>query len=236
MVKALTFDVFGTVVDWRTSIINEGCLLNSQKGWCIDWGLVADEWRAGYHQRIDQIRKKQIPWQNVDSLHRDLLDDLVSRYGMRDLSEGETDQLNRVWHRLNPWPDAVDGLRQMRTHYTVAALSNGNMELLVDMAKNSGLAWDCLLPAGLSGHYKTDPEVYQMASRVLNLPEDQIMMVACHPRDLRGAKAVGMRTAYVHRPLENGLAVPFNPAPNEEFDVVASDFVDLARRLRAVNS
>jgi 2-haloacid dehalogenase len=232
-VKALAFDVFGTVVDWRSSIIREGQLLTRMKGLQVDWARFADEWRDGYGPAMDKVRMRKIPWTNIDGLHRLILNDLIKKYSIQGLSEEEINNLNRVWHRLMPWSDSVSGLNRLRSRYIMATLSNGNMSLLVDMARNAGLPWDCVLSAELSGHYKPDPEVYAMAARLLDLSPDQVMMVAMHPDDLGAAKKVGLKTGYVLRPLERGPDRPYKPASDTEFDVTATDFIDLANKLGA---
>jgi len=232
-VRALAFDVFGTVVDWRSSIIREGQLLTKTKGLPVDWAKFADAWRDGYGPAMNRVRKREIPWTNIDGLHRLILNDLLKTFAIQGLSEEEIDHLNRVWHRLMPWPDSVAGLNRLRSRYTLATLSNGNMSLLVNMAKNAGLPWDCVLSAELSGHYKPDPEVYEMAPRLLGLSPSQVMMVAAHPGDLRAARKVGLRTGYVLRPLQRGPDRTFEPAPDTEFDVTAVDFLDLANKVGA---
>ena len=232
-VKALAFDVFGTVVDWRSSIITEGQLLTKTKGLRVDWAGFADDWRDGYGPAMDRVRKHEIPWTNIDGLHRLILNDLIKKFSVQGLSPEEINHLNRVWHRLMPWSDSVAGLNRLRSRYILATLSNGNISLLVDMAKNAGLPWDCVLSAELSGHYKPDPEVYEMAARLLDLSPDQVMMVAMHPDDLRAARKAGLKTGYVLRPLERGADRPYKPAPDTEFDITATDFLDLANKLGA---
>ena len=230
-IKALTFDVFGTVVDWRNSIIREGEQLGMAKGIEVDGAGFADAWRGGYGPAMDRVRRGELPWTNIDALHRMILDQLIDEFKISGLSEEEKDQLNRVWHRLEPWPDVVAGLLRMRKRFVVAALSNGNMALLTNMAKNAGLQWDCILSSELARRYKPDPEVYQMAADLLGLRPYQVMMVAAHEHDLNGAKAVGMRTAYVTRPLEFGPDRKTEAPPAGSFDLVASDFHDLASKL-----
>lgn len=233
MVKALTFDVFGTVVDWRGSIIREGELLAARKGLDVDWPAFADAWRAGYAPAMDRVRKGELPWTPIDLLHRMILDSLLDRFSLSGLCEAEKNHLNLAWHRLMPWPDAVGGLNRLRARFVVATLSNGNVSLLVDMAKNAGLPWDAVLSAELFGHYKPDPEAYLGAARLLGLPPHEVMMVAAHPSDLRAAKAAGLKTAYVPRPLEfgpKGKRTP--PEPEGAFDHVAADFLELATRLK----
>ena len=232
-VKALTFDVFGTVVDWRSSITREGSRLGAEKGIDADWADFADSWRGGYEPAMRRVRERERPWTKIDVLHREILDGLVDGFGLSGLTEGEKADLNRVWHRLEPWPDAVDGLDRMRRRFVVAALSNGNMALLTNMAKNAGLPWDCILSAELARQYKPEPGVYLMAADLLGLAPDQVMMVAAHAHDLNGAKAVGMKTAFVHRPMEFGPDRSPEVPPVGAFDLTATDFLDLAAKLGA---
>ncbi|MCH2578280.1 MAG: haloacid dehalogenase type II [Pseudomonadales bacterium] len=232
-VKALTFDVFGTVVDWRSSIIREGQLLSARKGFEIDWGEFADNWRAGYGPAMNKVRNGELPWTKIDDLHRMILDELVIEHGLVGLSEGELDDFNRAWHRLSPWPDTVAGLNRLKTKYVIATLSNGNVALLTNMAKNAGLPWDAVLSAELAKHYKPDPEAYLTAADLLGLSPEQVMMVAAHPGDLRAAARTGLRTAYVVRPLEQGPGRIVSNNTTGEFDYTANDFLDLARQLGA---
>jgi 2-haloacid dehalogenase len=229
--RALAFDVFGTVVDWRSSIIREGQMLSAAKGLQVDWPAFADAWRAGYAPAMDRTRGAGQAWADIDTLHRQILDGLLPRFGLQSLTEGELVQLNRVWHRLMPWPDAVGGLNRLRCRYPVSTLSNGNVALLVDMARHAGLPWDCVLSGELIHKYKPDPEVYLMAARLLGCRPQELMLVAAHPSDLHAAKACGLRTAYVHRALEFGAEAPPRPARPEGFDLIATDFVELARQL-----
>ena len=234
-VRALVFDVFGTVVDWRASIIREGQLLGKRKGLKADWIKFADAWRAGYQPAMKRVRSGELPWVNIDGLHRIILDDLLVQFQIDGLSEDEIDHLNRAWHRLSPWPDSVGGLNRLKARYTISTLSNGNVSLLVDMAKNAGLPWDCVLSAEVFNHYKPDPEVYLGAAKLLGPKPEQVMMVAAHLGDLLAAKKLGLRTALVTRPLEFGPDGNANTAADGEgvVDIVASDFVDLAAQLGA---
>ena len=231
-VKALAFDVFGTVTDWHTSIVLEGQQLSQSKGLPVDWVQFAEDWRAGYRPALQQVEKGEVPWANMDGIHRRILDGLLGKHHVDGFSEEEIIHLNRVWHRLLPWADAVGGLNRLRCRYTVAALSNGHMALLVDMAKNAGLPWDCVLSAELAKHYKPAPEVYQMAARLLDLQPAQVMMVTAHDDDLQGARRAGFKTAFVSRPLEHGPAGPAPKVPTEA-DISARDFLDLAAKLGA---
>ena len=232
-VKALTFDVFGTVVDWHGSIIREGQLLAANKGYDVDWAKFAISWRAGYGPAMNKVRNGEMPWTKIDDLHRMILDDLVEEYNLTGMSEAELVHFNEAWHRLSPWPDTVSGLNKLKSKYVITTLSNGNVSLLTHMAKNGGLPWDAILSAELSGHYKPDPKAYLKAADLLSLKPEQVMMVATHPSDLRAAARTGMKTAYVIRPLERGPGRPVNRNPDGEFDYTAEDFNDLARQLGA---
>lgn len=231
--EALAFDVFGTVVDWRGSVIREGRVLSAETGIDVDWPTFADRWRAGYGPAMDRVRTGEIPWATIDELHRMILDDLLEDFGLGGLSEDEVVELNRAWHRLTPWPDVVPGLNRLRSRFILSTLSNGNVSLLTRMAKNAGLPWDVVLSAELSGRYKPDAEVYRTAADLLDLAPERIMMVAAHKGDLRAAAEVGFRTAWVPRPLEFGPDRELDTAPDPEFDLTAEGFVDLARRLGA---
>ena len=228
--EALVFDVFGTVVDWRSTIVREGEDLGQRKNLDVDWAAFADAWRSRYAPSVDRIRRGEIPWTKLDNLHRSSLQELLGEFGIEDLSEEDKDHFNRVWHRLDPWPDAVEGLTRVKETYVIAPLSNGNIALLVNMAKKAGLPWDLILSAELVHHYKPDPETYLMAPHLLGLSPQQVMMVAAHPDDLRAALKNGLRTAYVPRPLEFGPGRKTDP-PDPSFDLVASDFIELNRRL-----
>lgn len=232
MVKALVFDVFGTVVDWRSSIIREGELLGTRKGLQVDWAAFADGWRAGYRPAMDRVMRGDSGWANIDRLHREILDSLLPKFRIAGLSEEEIAHLNRAWHRLMPWPDSVPGLNRLKTRYVIATLSNGNIALLVDMAKHAGLPWDTVLSGELINKYKPDLEVYRMAARLLGVAPGELMLVAAHPPDLQAAQRAGLQAAYVPRPLEHGPNRPPPPA-DPAFQIVASDFLDLAAKLGA---
>lgn len=230
-VRAMTFDVFGTVVDWRSSIITEGRELGRRKGLDIDWAAFADRWRGGYGPAMNRVRNGELAWTKIDDLHRLILDSLLPEFGLEGLSEAERDDLNRVWHRLEPWSDAVEGLTRLRTGYVLATLSNGNVALLVNMAKNAGLPWDTVLSAELAQAYKPDQKVYLKAADLLGLAPEQVMMVAAHRGDLLASSEIGFRTAFVPRPLEYGPDRERDLTPDPTFDLVAKDFVDLAGQL-----
>jgi 2-haloacid dehalogenase len=230
-IAALTFDVFGTVVDWRSSIVREGQALGRAKGLDVDWAKFADAWRALYQPMLERVRSGAMPWTRLDDLHRTSLDRLLEQFGIRGLSEAEIDHLNRVWHRLDPWPDAVAGLARLRRRFILATLSNGNVALMVNMAKRAGLPWDAILGAEVTRHYKPQPEVYRGTADFLGLRPEQCLMVAAHESDLVAAAGCGFQTAYVPRPREYGLDAPPVPPTKHPFGIVAVDFVDLASRL-----
>jgi 2-haloacid dehalogenase len=232
-VSALTFDVFGTVVDWRGSIIREGEAFGRERGLTVDWAGLVDAWRAGYQPAMARVRSGELGWTRIDDLHRMILDSLLPCFGLDGLSEQDRDHLNRAWHRLDPWPDAVAGLTRLKRRFVIATLSNGNLSLLIDMAKRAGLPWDCVFSAEIFRHYKPDPETYLGAASLLDLRPGQVMMVASHKDDLRAARAQGLKTALVQRSLEFGSDAKPNLAPEPGLDIVATDFVDLAAQLGA---
>jgi 2-haloacid dehalogenase len=232
--KALVFDTFGTVVDWRGSIIEEGKAFGKAKGFEIDWASFADRWRAGYAPSMEKVRKGQLPWTRLDDLHRMILDELLTEFRMIPaLNEDAKDHLNRVWHRLKPWPDSVAGLRRLKKKFTIAPLSNGNVALLADMAKNAGLPWDLILSAELAKHYKPDRESYLTAVDLLGLKPEEVMMCAAHIGDLNAARSFGLRTGFIHRPKEYGPTRQADVAKPGQFDVVSRDMLDLASQLGA---
>lgn len=232
MPKALVFDTFGTVVDWRGSIIAEGNAWAKAKRVEIDWGGFADRWRAGYAPAMEKVRGGELPWTKLDDLHRMILDQLLMEFRMMPpMTDDEKDRWNRVWHRLKPWPDSVAGLTRLKKKFIIAPLSNGNISLLTDMAKNAGLPWDLILSAELAKHYKPDREAYLTAVDLLGLRPDQVMMVAAHIKDLEAARSFGLKTGFVHRPNEYGPERQADNASPGQFDVVARDILDLASQL-----
>ncbi len=237
-VKALVFDTFGTVVDWRGSIIREGEEWGKEKNLQIDWGKFADRWRAGYGPSMNKVRKGELPWMKLDALHRMILEDILKEFNITGLTEAEKEHWNNVWHRLYGWPDSVEGLTRLKKNYIIATLSNGNVSLLVEMAKFAGLPWDTVFGSDLFHHFKPDREVYLGAVDLLSCQPGEVMMVAAHPFDLNAARACGLKTGLVPRPLEMGPnyhppAPPAGAAPNQSdsFDVVAKDFIELAAKL-----
>jgi 2-haloacid dehalogenase len=232
-VRALAFDVFGTVVDWRSSIIRELEDFGRTRGLQQDWATFADNWRAGYAPAMDRVRRGELPWTRIDDLHRDILGELLEAAGITSISGEDLDHLNRAWHRLDPWPDAVAGLIRLKERFIITTLSNGNVSLLTNMAKHAGLPWDCVISAELFHHYKPDPEAYLGCADLLDVAPDELMLVAAHPGDLRAARNAGLMTGYVARPLEHGPNQPPHRIDDGEFDVTATDFHDLANKLGA---
>lgn len=230
-VKALVFDVFGTVVDWRGSIIRECKQWGRAKGFDADWAKFADRWRAGYPPAMDKVRRGELPWMKLDSLHRLILDDLLAEFKITGLTEEEKAHWNFVWHRLSPWPDSVEGLTRLKKKFVIATLSNGNVSLLVEMARSAGLPWDTVLSAELFHHYKPDRETYLGSADLLGCKPEELMLVAAHPSDLAAARACGLKTGFVPRPLEFGKKKEPSPPVADTFDVTARDFVELAKKL-----
>ncbi len=232
-VRALLFDVFGTCVDWRTSVAREVEAAARRAGVGLDGLAFADAWRGMYQPSMEEVRSGRRPFAPLDVLHRESLDALLPRFGLAGrLPEEALQELNRAWHRLDPWPDAVAGLSRLRRRFVVAPHSNGNLALLTAMAKRAGLPWDCILGAEVVGRYKPEPASYLGAVRLLALAPGEAMMVAAHADDLLAARAAGLRTAFVARPDERGNGAGAERPP-EGCDVVAGDFLDLATRLGA---
>ncbi len=228
-ISALVFDVFGTVVDWHSSISREIRTLAEKKKFTINFNQFATDWRAGYKPAMDRVRSGDLPWMNIDALHRLILDELIIKYEITQLSNADKTFLNSAWHRLDPWEDSIEGLKKLKSTYIIGTLSNGNMSLLVNMAKYSGLPWDCILSAELFGHYKPDAEVYQGSAKLLDLPRQEVMMVAAHTDDLDHAMQSGLKTAFVARPYESGQKTIIKPSA--KYDYSANDFNDLYNQL-----
>jgi 2-haloacid dehalogenase len=229
--KALFFDTFGTVVNVRDSIIAEGNAWGKSKGITVDWGRFADRWREGYAPVMEKIRKGQLPWTRLDVLQRMALEDVLKEFAINGLSEEEKDHWNRVWRRLNPWPDSVAGLTRLKKKYIIATHSNANVALLTDMARHAGLPWDLILGAELARRYKPDREAYLTAVDLLELKPEETMMCAAHRNDLNAARSFGLQTGFIHRPNEYGPGRKADSANPGDFDVVASDMLDLASKL-----
>ena len=231
-VKALIFDVFGTVVDWRSSVTREGRALGERKGITgVDWERFADDWRAQYGPYMNKVRTGELPWTRLDDLHRMSLNGLLEEYGIEGLSEDEKVDFNKAWHRLDGWPDSAPGLTRLKTRYIIATMSNGNVALMTNMAKWAGLPWDCILGAELARHYKPDPESYLTAVDLLCLEPSQVMMSAAHKNDLKAARALGLKTAFIPRPGERGPNVEIDTTSEDWIDVVATDFNHLAAQM-----
>ena len=183
---------------------------------------------------MDKVRTGELPWTKIDVLHRMILDELLSEYNITNLTESEKDHFNRAWHRLDPWPDSVPGLTELKKNYVISPLSNGNVALLVNMAKYGGLPWDTVLSAELAQHYKPDPEAYQSTSEFLGFPIEQIMMVAAHKNDLKSAKGQGMMTGYIPRPKEHGPNTTVDSNPEDYIDIIGENFVDFANKMQSL--
>ncbi len=232
-VKAILFDTFGTVVDWRGSLIDELTAWGNHHGHPADWAGLVDAWRAAYAPSMDRVRRGELPWTILDDLHRASLERLVAEFGIAGLTEAEMDHINRGWHRLRPWPDSVAGLTRLKARYTIAPLSNGNVALLLNMAKHSGLPWDMICATELFGHYKPDPETYLGAARLLGLAPGEVMMAAAHNGDLAAARTCGLKTAFFARSTEYGPHQKRDFAADSDWDVVARDIEDLAAQMGA---
>jgi 2-haloacid dehalogenase len=225
-VKALFFDVFGTLVDWRTSIAREARAVLAPLGHTADWLAFADAWRDEYQPGMEEVRAGRIPFSKVDVLHRRNLERILPRFGMADLPEAVESRLNRAWHHLDAWPDVSRGLHQLKRCFLLAPVSNGNISLMVDLARRNNLPWDAILGAEIAGDYKPKPRVYLAAAEALDLPPGACMMVAAHTNDLTHAAACGLRTAHVARPNERGEVAPGKP-----MDVAVAGLPELADRL-----
>jgi 2-haloacid dehalogenase len=224
-VRVLAFDIFGTVVDWHGSIVREMAQLYPD----VDGDAFALAWRAGYKPAMARVMSGELGWTRIDELHRMVLDGLLRQFGLQGMGEDERRHLNRVWHRLDPWPDSVEGIARLKRRFIVCTLSNGNIGLLTNMAKRAGLPWDCVLSAEVFRAYKPDPDAYLGVARVFDLQPEQVMLVAAHHDDLEGARACGLRTAYIERPLEFGAAHPKDISPQPGNDLHCKNLADLAQ-------
>lgn len=230
--RAIVFDVFGTCVDWRTSIVRAGEAMATRLGLePVDWAALADDWRAQYQPRMQPIRDGRRAWVNLDELHRESLDDLLPAFGLGALPEAERREFTMAWHRLDPWPDTVLGLTRLKRLAPIAPLSNGHIALQENLARWAGLPWDAILGAEIARAYKPRPEVYLRGVEALGLGANEVMMVAAHNDDLKAAAASGLQTAFVPRPHEHGPGQTADLAPTGDYDLVAADFLDLADRL-----
>ena len=228
-VQVLAFDIFGTVVDWHGSIVREMAKLDPR----VDGDAFARAWRAGYQPAMARVRSGELGWTLIDDLHRLILEGILPQFGLQYLDETQRRDLNRVWHRLDPWLDSVEGLTRLKRKFIICTLSNGNIGLLTRMAKRAGLPWDCVLSAEVFRAYKPDPATYQGVARVFDLEPCQVMLVAAHHDDLAAARACGLRTAYIERPLEFGAGQPKDVTPKTGNDLHCRDLVELAQTLGA---
>ncbi len=231
--KALIFDTFGTVVDWRSSLIADLTAFGETRGVKADWAGLVDAWRAAYQPSMARVRKGERPWTTLDALHRETLDRLVQEFGVTGLDEADLRHVNFGWHRLRPWPDSVPGLTRLKQRFIIGPLSNGNVSLLLNMAKNAGIPWDMIFGSDVFGHFKPDPETYLGACRLLDLEPGQVMMCAAHNGDLAAAQACGLQTAFFPRPTEYGPLQKQDYEADRAWTVVAKDIEDLATQLGA---
>lgn len=232
-VRAILFDVFGTVVDWRGSLIEELSAWGAARSLSVDWPGLVDAWRSAYAPSMDRVRRGELPWTNLDALHRASLAELAPRFGLTGQTPEDMEWVNRGWHRLRPWPDSVPGLLRLRRRFILSPLSNGNVALLVDLARAGGLPWDLVLSAEVFRHYKPDPKTYLGACELLALDPAQVMLCAAHNSDLAAAQRLGLCTGFITRPTEYGPHQARDLAPDGEWDIVASDMEDFAGKMGA---
>jgi 2-haloacid dehalogenase len=230
-VQALTFDTYGTVVDWRDSVLAQLTEFGAARGLAVDWTGFLTEWQAAYRPGMDRVNSGEWPWTTVEAIYRRRLEELLPRYEIESLGEADLVRLTRAWWRLHPWPDAVPGLRRLRTRFLLSPLSNGSFAGMVHLARFAGLPWDCIITAENARCYKPRPEVYRTAVRLLGLRPAEVMMVAAHNYDLAAARTCGLGTAFVPRAAEHGPGQTSDLASDADWDVVASDFLDLADQL-----
>ena len=230
-VNALLFDVFGTVVDWRTSIIDDLSQCGAERGLEVDWAAFTDDWRGLYQPAMEEVRSGRRAWTVLDVLHRESLDKLLAKHAISGLGDADRDHINKVWHRLKPWPDVVEGLERLKKRYIIGTLSNGNVGLLTRMAKYAGLPWDVVLGAETAHAYKPLPQAYLANAELINLKPGQVMLVAAHNGDLAAAAKAGLRTAFVTRPSEYGPHQKLDLKADGDWDVVVDSFVGLAKAM-----
>ncbi len=230
-VRALVFDVFGTVVDWRGGVAREAAPFLAQYAPDADPGAFAEAWRKQYQPAMSLVRTGKRPFTRLDVLHRENLAAILPQFGIGRVPRAELDALNLAWHKLDPWPDSVAGLTRMKQRFIIAPLSNGNIILMLDIAKRAGLPWDAILGAEVAQAYKPQPEAYLRTAEVLALRPEQICLVAAHNGDLAAARRAGFKTAFVARPAEHGPGQTTDLVPEQDWDLVADDFVQLAQKL-----
>jgi 2-haloacid dehalogenase len=229
--RAILFDVFGTVVNWRGSLIDSLKRFGADRGLDFAWDSVADRWRAKYWPKMDLVRRGEIKWTILDEIHRMGLVEVLDEFNIPALPDRDIRFLTECWHRLSPWPDSVEGLLLLRKKFIIGPLSNGNLSLMVNLSKFAGLPWDVVFGCDLFRHYKPDPETYLGVCGYLNLRPDQVMLGAAHNYDLAAARKLGLRTAFIPRLTEYGSAQTTDLKAEQAWDVIASDFVDLADKL-----
>lgn len=230
-VRALLFDVFGSVVDWRTSIARDLSAWGATKSITVDWEAFARAWRSHYQPKMQQVRSGQRPFTLLDDLHREALEVLLPEFDIKDLSEDDKTYINTVWHRLDAWPDSIAGLWRLKAKFTIAPLSNGNVALLTNMAKHAGLPWDLVLSTEWFKAYKPQPETYLGCARVLGLKPHEVMMCAAHNDDLLAAQQCGLKTAFWPRPTEYGVDQVKDLRAEQPWDIIATDIRNLAAQL-----
>jgi 2-haloacid dehalogenase len=228
--KALLFDVFGTLVDWRTSIARESEQILKPLGVAVDWFAFADAWRGEYQGAMDQVRDGHIPFCKLDVLHRRNLDLIMPRFNISGIAENALQYLNLAWHRLDAWPDVPPGMSRLRRRHLLAPCSNGNISLMVDIARRNGIHWDAILGSEIAGDYKPKPRVYLASCAAFDLAPGECMMVAAHSKDLQHAAVCGLRTAHIARPNEHGPGKG-EPVPKVPVDYAAKSLEHLAEQL-----
>jgi 2-haloacid dehalogenase len=230
VIKALVFDVFGTLFDWRTSLIDSFGAFGVERAIEADWPALVESWREAYGPSMDRVRRGALPWTNLDALHRAAFDELAPRFGLEGLGEDDRATCVRFWHQLNPWPDVRPGLTRLRERFVLGTLSNGNVALLIDLARHADLRLDAILSAEIFHHYKPDPETYRGAAELLGVSPGELMLVAAHNADLHAAAACGLRTAFVARP-EWGPRQISDLSVEDGIDLAARDLLDLEAKL-----
>jgi 2-haloacid dehalogenase len=230
-VEALLFDVFGTVVDWRTSVIRDMAEFGRSKGVTADWAAFADRWRGKYQPAMEEVRSGRRPFTILDVLHRESLIEVLREFSIAELSEDELGRLTTIWHRLDPWPDTVRGLSRLKQRYIISPLSNGNIALMTRLSKRAGLPWDAILGAETAQAYKPMPQAYLRNATLLALAPEACMLVAAHNNDLAAARALGFKTAFVLRQAEHGPGQHTDLRAEADWDIVTASFEDLADEL-----
>jgi 2-haloacid dehalogenase len=228
--RAILFDVFGTLVDWRGSIAAGLAAFGAREGIEADWFAITDAWRGAYKPSMDRVRRGEQPWTHLDALHREALAALLPTFGVENMSSRHLDELVSLWHRLTPWPDSLAGLRLLKQHFIIASLSNGHVALQVNLAKHTGFPWDMIFAADIYRHYKPDTETYLGACGFLGLAPGQVMLAASHNEDLAAARALGLQTAFISRPMEFG-APDERARAEQKWEIVADSVEDLAAQL-----